>query len=430
MANKKSTSTESKSTTKKTTTSTKATNSAKKTTTKKVATPKTATKATSKTTATKKATTKTTTKPVTKTETKKEVKTVAKTETTKPVVKEEAKATKTTKKITFIEWINNNIKLIGAIIIIVLLIINIILVANGHKVKLSDGKEIIASVDGKDFVAEELFDDLKDIYGSNSLLNLVDKYIISKEIKDNTSAKETAQENVDSIRSQYESAGYDWETVLTQYGYENEEELLNEIMVSVQKEEVAKNYLKENLSDDEINEYYENEVYGTYTVKHILITPDTTDEMSDEEVTAAEEAAKARAQEVINRLNNGEDFATLVKEYSEDEGSVDSEGLVENFTKGDVVDEFFNATTELKDGEYSSEPVKSDYGYHVILRVSATDKKALKDIKDEVVEEIIENKLNEDSNLYTTTWVEIRKKYNFTINDTELKAAYEQAINS
>lgn len=427
MASKKNTSTESNKSTTKKTTSTKA-NSAKKTTTKKVATPKTATKTTSKATTTKKATTKTTAKPVVKAE-KKEV---TKVETTKPIVKEETKIknVKETKKVTFVEWINNNIKLIGGLIIIILLIINIVLVTNGHKVKLSDGKEIIASVDGKDFVAEDLFNELKDLYGSNSLLNLVDKYIISKEITDNTTSKETAQENVDSIRSQYESAGYDWETVLTQYGYENEEELLNELMVSIQKEEVAKNYLKENLSDDEINEYYENEVYGTYTVKHILIIPDTTDDMSDEEVTAAEEAAKAKAQEVINRLNNGENFATLVTEYSEDEGSVEAEGLVENFTKGDVVDEFFNATAELKDGEYSQEPVKSDYGYHVILRVSATDKKALKDIKDDVVEEIVENKLNEDSNLYTTTWVEIRKKYNFTINDTELKAAYETAINS
>lgn len=415
MANKKSTTSESKTTTKKG-------SSAKKTTTKK--------NTTSRTTTTKTTAKKNTAK-VTKPIVEKEVKKVEVKET-KPVVKEEVKKVETKKiekKKTIGEWFQENLNLIGGIVIVILLIINIVLIANGHKVKLSNGNEIIASVDGKDFVAEDLFDDLKDLYGSNSLLNLVDKFIVSKEIKDDSKARSKAKENLESIRSQYESAGYDWDTVLTQYGYENEDTLLEELMTSVKKEEVAKNYLKENLSDEEINKYYEDEVYGTYSAKHILIKPVTTDNMTDEEKNAAEEAAKNKAQEVINRLNNGEDFASLVKEYSEDEGSVDKEGLVENFTKGDVVDEFFNATAKLKDGEYTTEPVKSSYGYHVILRVSATEKKALKDIKDEVVEKIIEKKLAEDSSLYTKTWVEIRKKYNFTINDTKLKDTYEKSIN-
>ena len=415
MANKKSTTSESKTTTKKG-------SSAKKTTTKK--------NTTSRTTTTKTSAKKNTAK-VTKPVVEKEVKKVEVKET-KPVVKEEVKKVETKKiekKKTIGEWFQENLNLIGGIVIVILLIINIVLIANGHKVKLSNGNEIIASVDGKDFVAEDLFDDLKDLYGSNSLLNLVDKFIVSKEIKDDSEARSKAKENLESIRSQYESAGYDWDTVLTQYGYENEDTLLEELMTSVKKEEVAKNYLKENLSDEEINKYYEDEVYGTYSAKHILIKPVTTDNMTDEEKTAAEEAAKNKAQEVINRLNNGEDFASLVKEYSEDEGSVDKEGLVENFTKGDVVDEFFNATAKLKDGEYTTEPVKSSYGYHVILRVSATEKKALKDIKDEVVEKIIEKKLDEDSSLYTKNWVEIRKKYNFTINDTKLKDTYEKSIN-
>ena len=46
------------------------------------------------------------------------------------------------------------------------------------------------------------------------------------------------------------------------------------------------------------------------------------------------------------------------------------------------------------------------------------------------MEKIVENKLSDDSTLYTKTWVDIRKKYNFTINDTTLKNAYEKTINS
>lgn len=418
MANKKSTSSDSTKTTKKTTSST------KKTTVKKTGTAKATKPVTKNVKAEEK--TKTTVKKVEQPKAEmKKVEATVKKETKK--IETPKKEVKNTQK-TF--NVKDNLNVIGGVIIILLLAINIILIINGHKVKLSDGKEIIASVDGKDFVADDLFDELKEQYGSNNLLNMVDKYIISKEVKDDSDAKTKAKENLESIRSQYESAGYEWETVLTQYGYSNEDELLNELTTSIQKENVAKQYLKDNLTDAEINEYYENQVYGTYTVKHILIKPATTDSMTDEEKSAAEDAAKAKAQEVIDKLNNGEDFTSLVKEYSEDTGSVDNEGLVENFTKGDVDDAFFTETNNLKNGEYSKEPVKSSYGYHVILRVSSTDKKALKDIKDEVMEKIVENKLSDDSTLYTKTWVDIRKKYNFTINDTTLKNAYEKTINS
>ncbi len=418
MANKKSTSSDSTKTTKKTTSST------KKTTVKKTGTAKTTKPVTKNVKAEEK--TKTTVKKVEQPKAEmKKVEATVKKETKK--IETPKKEVKNTQKAFNVK---DNLNVIGGAIIILLLAINIILIINGHKVKLSDGKEIIASVDGKDFVADDLFDELKEQYGSNNLLNMVDKYIISKEVKDDSDAKTKAKENLESIRSQYESAGYEWETVLTQYGYSNEDELLNELTTSIQKENVAKQYLKDNLTDAEINEYYENQVYGTYTVKHILIKPATTDSMTDEEKSAAEDAAKAKAQEVIDKLNNGEDFTSLVKEYSEDTGSVDNEGLVENFTKGDVDDAFFTETNNLKNGEYSKEPVKSSYGYHVILRVSSTDKKALKDIKDEVMEKIVENKLSDDSTLYTKTWVDIRKKYNFTINDTTLKNAYEKTINS
>lgn len=418
MANKKSISSDSTKTTKKTTSST------KKTTVKKTGTTKTTKPVTKNVKAEEK--TKTTVKKVEQPKAEmKKVEATVKKETKK--IETPKKEVKNTQK-TF--NVKDNLNVIGGAIIILLLAINIILIINGHKVKLSDGKEIIASIDGKDFVADDLFDELKEQYGSNNLLNMVDKYIISKEVKDDSDAKTKAKENLESIRSQYESSGYEWETVLTQYGYSNEDELLNELTTSIQKENVAKQYLKDNLTDAEINEYYENQVYGTYTVKHILIKPTTTDSMTDEEKSAAEDAAKAKAQEVIDKLNNGEDFTSLVKEYSEDTGSVDNEGLVENFTKGDVDDAFFTETNNLKNGEYSKEPVKSSYGYHVILRVSSTDKKALKDIKDEVMEKIVENKLSDDSTLYTKTWVDIRKKYNFTINDTTLKNAYEKTINS
>lgn len=359
-----------------------------------------------------------------------EVKTVEK-KSTKKVEKpvEEVKPVKTveTKK-SLTETIKENAYLIILCIICVLLIVNIVLIVVGHKAKLKDGKEVIASIDGKEIVTEELYNSLKDSNGLNSLINMIDEFIVKKEITDDKDAKKYAEEQVAAIKKQYESYNMDWNETLTSYGYKNETQLLNEIIESYKKELVVKNYLKKNLTDEEIKKYYDEEVFNEYTAKHILITPETNDNMTDEEKTAAEEAAKNKAQEVINRLNNGEDWKALVNEYSQDEGSKDNEGLIENYTKGDVVDEFFNSVTGLEDGKYTTEPVKSSYGYHVILRVSEKQKDSLDDMKDEIIDKLVESKLENDDTLYDSVWADIRSTYKLKIYDTELEKNYNSKI--
>ena len=390
-------------------------------------------KTTKKGTSTKSTTKKTVAKSATKKAPVKEVKTV-KEEITKPVEKEVKpveKKIEVKKEVKSSNFVKDNSKNLLLGLICILLVINIVLIVLGHKVKLSNGNEVIASIKDKEYTAEQLFDTLKDKYGKDALVTLIDEYISDKELSDDdkADAKTEAKKYIDSIKSQYESAGYTWDDVLKQYGYANEDALVNEYLVSVKQQKVVTNYLEKQLTDDEIKKYYDENIYGTYTVKHILVKPATTDEMTDEEKTAAEEAAKAKAQEVITKYAAGEDWKTLVNDYSEDEGSKESEGLVENFTKGDVDDEFFKASVALKDGEYTSEPVKSSFGYHVILKVSETAKKSLADSKKDIVDALINEKLNNDSNLYNSTWVKIRKDYKLDIKDTKIKSSYEKSIN-
>lgn len=299
----------------------------------------------------------------------------------------------------------------------------------GHKVELQDGKEVVASIDGKSITAEELFDNLKGKYGTTSVVNMIDDFIADKQIEDNKEATEYAKSQVEGMKYQYKTYGYEFSDVLAQYGYSNEDELIQEYARSYKKEQVAKKYLKENkVTEDEIKKYYDEEIYGDYNAKHILIKSTATDDMTDEEKTNAEKEAKKKAEEVISKLENGTEWSKLVKEYSEDTGSVDSDGLIENFTKGDVVDEFFDATVNLKDNEYTKEPVKSTYGYHIILRVSATEKPSLEDKKDSIMDALVENYLTNDSNLYSNTWVEIRKSYNLSIKDSTIENYYKENI--
>ena len=293
--------------------------------------------------------------------------------------------------------------------------------------KMQDGKEVVASIEGKEFATEDLYAEMKKQYGTTALVNMVDTYITDKEVETDQTAKDYANTQISYLKQQY---GNNFQTVLANAGYANEDALRDAIISDYKKNKVVEKYLKEHLSEDEIKDYYEKEIFGEMTAKHILIKPDTTDGATDEEKAAAETAAYDKAKDLINQLNNGADFDTLAKENSADTASAENGGLIADFTKDEVVSEFWNATANLEDGKYTTEPVKSTYGYHIILRVSQKEKPSLDDVKEDIKKALTEKKMSSDSNITQKTWAQIRKDYNLNIVDTDIKAIYDQTISN
>jgi peptidyl-prolyl cis-trans isomerase D len=80
-----------------------------------------------------------------------------------------------------------------------------------------------------------------------------------------------------------------------------------------------------------------------------------------------------QAQELLKRAKAGEDFAALAKQYSEDEGSKANGGDLDYFGRGRMVPEFEQAAFNAQPGTIVDQPVKSQFGFHIIKVV---DKKA------------------------------------------------------
>ena len=191
----------------------------------------------------------------------------------------------------------------------------------------------------------------------------------------------------------------------------------------------ADNYIKNNnISDKEIKDYYNSDIYGSMHVRYILVKPEHTDDMTDEEVKKAEEDALKEAKEVIKKLDNGEKFEDLAKKHSDDASTASQGGLFDGFTKNDVVEEFWNASVNLEDKKYTKEPVKSSYGYFVIYRINQDEKPSIDDVKDEILDAILKQKESEDEKIINKTWLDIRKAYNLEIVDTEINDKYNETI--
>ncbi len=81
------------------------------------------------------------------------------------------------------------------------------------------------------------------------------------------------------------------------------------------------------------------------------------------------DAPKLKIEEIYGKLKDGEDFAVLAKQYSDDTGSAKRGGELPEFNTGKMVETFENTAFGLaKNGDYS-EPIKTDFGWHIIKRL-------------------------------------------------------------
>ena len=72
---------------------------------------------------------------------------------------------------------------------------------------------------------------------------------------------------------------------------------------------------------------------------------------------------------ILEKLKNGEKFGKLAREFSIDSGSAKRDGSLGYFGRGKMVKSFEETAFKLKVGAIS-EPVKSEFGYHIIKRLS------------------------------------------------------------
>lgn len=314
--------------------------------------------------------------------------------------------------------------IIGGVIVIAILLIVLIFVSTKNT-KTKNGDDIVVSVDGKTITANELYKELKAQNGRNVAINLIDEYILNKEYKTTDDMKKSADQTIESYKNTY---GDNYEAFLEYNGISGNKELKELLIKNNKLTLVTEDYIKDNLTDKEMKKYYENNIYGDISAKHILISFDYKDNATDEEKKAAENDAKAKAEEIIEKLKNGEDFSTLAKEYSTDKGSKENGGDLGYFNTGDMVEEFEEAAYKLDVNEYTTKPVKTTYGYHIIMKTGQKEKPSYSKAKETIIEKLVEQKKSEDNTISVKAMVALREKYNMKIKDKIVKSDYNNYI--
>ncbi|MER2000581.1 MAG: peptidylprolyl isomerase [Lysinibacillus sp.] len=247
----------------------------------------------------------------------------------------------------------------------------------------------VAEIGDEKITEAELNEMLQKQHGTTMLDTLISYKIVELEAK--KAEIEVTDEEVEAEYEQYSEqyGGVDgMMTMLKEYNM-TEDDVREDIRIYLLTLKLLENQVE--VTDDEILAFFEEN-------KSNFATPES---ITASHILVEEEAL---AKELIKRINNGEDFTELAKEYSVEEGVADTGGSLGTFGRGEMVAEFEEAAFAMEVGELSKAPVKTEYGYHVIL---IEDKVAGEDAdfessKDEARKMLLEERMDEAY----TPWLE------------------------
>ncbi|EEK73468.1 MULTISPECIES: peptidylprolyl isomerase PrsA [Bacillus] len=240
---------------------------------------------------------------------------------------------------------------------------------------------------------KELSKELRQTYGKSTLsqmmLNkaLLDKYKVSDE---------EAKKQVEAAKEQM---GDKFKVALEQVGLKNEDELKERMKPEIALEKA----IRATVTDKDVKDNHKPEM----KVSHILVKDEKT------------------AKEVKEKINNGEDFTALAKQYSEDTVSKEQGGEIAGFAPGQTVKEFEEAAYKLDAGQVS-EPIKTSYGYHII---KVTDKKELKpfdEVKDTIRKDLEQQRLQDATGKWKQQVInDLLKEADIKVTDKEFKDTFK-----
>ena len=236
--------------------------------------------------------------------------------------------------------------------------------------------------------------------------------------------KKEIQSTADYYYQVYEkNYGYTKDKFLSEYGFASEADFLESLSLDYRRNKYYEEYAKSLVTDKEIEKYYENDVFGDVDSKHILVSikkDSDTDGLTDSE-------AKALAEEIIDKLNNGTSWDDIITEYGD---KITHEELGYQAFNASLESAYLKECKDLAVGSYSKTPVLTSYGYHIVYKIAQKDKPELNNIKDDVIEVLAKEKKNNDTNLYYKALINLREEAKLEITDTKLKDEYNDYINS
>ena len=290
--------------------------------------------------------------------------------------------------------------------------------------KQTDGKYVAYSLDGEDVYADDLYASLYESSGLSQAVVAFERAIFNEGYETTDEMKTNASNSAASILSRY-SEDYVLES-LKAMGYTNGIDDLNQYYIDAQKQEkLIKDYVSAN------TDTYLKDSIGTNgrLIYHILVMCDTTpvtdenDNVIGYEANPTDEQKEklAQIQEALADENNTFEYVAYM--YSDDSSKSNGGyiGVINEENKGNYDMVFANTSLQLNEGEVS-EPIVSQFGYHIIKNVATTNEAFLNDYY------FLSSLESTYPNMAIKAIMEKGKELGFEIKNDDLKAQIEAQL--
>lgn len=288
---------------------------------------------------------------------------------------------------------------------------------------LKNGEEPIVKVGKSTYTADNLYTRMKSHYNVSQLLDQIDNDLLTKLYPEDKEMTEEVKQNADYYINMYKQYyNYTEEQFLSSNGFASYNDFLDYLRLDNRRKKYLDKYVKDNLTDKEIENYYNKNVYGDINCQHILVetTSDTSSDSTGKKLS--DEDGKKLAEEIITKINDGTTWDEIKKEYKD---KTTFENLEYQSWDSDLEAPFKTALKEMSDNSFSKEPVKTSYGYHVIYRIDQKKVASLKKTKDKIITKLMEEKKSADSNLQQKALISLREDKKIKFYDTDMENKYE-----
>ncbi|WP_334328357.1 peptidylprolyl isomerase PrsA [Companilactobacillus sp. HBUAS59699] len=269
------------------------------------------------------------------------------------------------------------------------------------------GNKTVATLKGGRITEEEYYKEMK---SSSSGKQTLQTMIITKALE-NQYGKDVSTKQVNKEYNKYKSQyGSSFSSILSQNGMTTAQFKKNIRTNLLTKVALKKNKTVTNAQLKKEWKSYQPKI----TVSQILV------------------AKKSTATKVIQKLQNGEDFAKLAKKYSTDTATKNNGGKMDAFDNDStsVDSDFKTAAYKLeKVGDYTSEPVKTSYGYSIIKLDKKPSKGKMSDHTAELKSKIYASWM-QDSTVMQKVISKVLKKSDVSIKDSDLKDVLSGYVSS